>query len=499
MVALTAEKEAEVKTLIFKVFDDWRAKGILDQPASLYEISKATDVAVADVSAYLQEYKANIVSRAKDELISRRRETVDRQELYTLQTAQCPQCAQNRSELDRKIADWREEKKDLKTMLEKIQDKYETQREHLLQLQNKASDNVHLSEKINTYENKIIALETKLNTEQTLRHQMELDKMILSVKMENVAKPDETTLMLRKMIMDKGFAEISSPKTAGSETLQIIKQVAETAPDLLEKGAHMIKEMRSDRDPNANPYPPEQRKYQGQVPAPRRAGVQAPPVPRQAAPPVEPSPAPATPQDSLNPLGRGFHNKYPDIPVQLVQVVSEHIMEAYKSAPPKDKAQIMVKTFTIVTNLRAVGVHIKNIMFKKPYPVLNRCITAEEAAEIVWKERPKLANELKQTEYDELIGLLYPLRQHPIYGKDVNFFSQKDVGELIEKILLGIKNYKPKSQVAKAPTKAEQNAAVSATDGLEPQGPQSAPENYDEQAIDSSMERSFGEEKQRWE
>ena len=440
-------KGDELKQLVFQLFNEYDRKGTLNEMDTVYDIADRTGATNAQAETWKQQYLIEKAKRKKDQTYLKQEEIKTKYQTEKMQMDICPNCMNLRSQLDEKNAEYRDLRTELKADLREARQDLERYKAENFKLIKSETEAETYKSRVSELERVVGELRQKLDSEKDNRHSLEVQKSVLEVKNEMITKrePDEEMVLLRKMIYDKGFARMTGDDPS-SETLQLVRSIGEMAPNVIKEGAELISEIRSDRDPQSNPYPeggqPHMKRQPSQA---RRSNPSRQPM-RQPAPQAQPNPAPAPKpvsqtESQLNKLGQAFSRKYPKIPLDLVGPVSDHLMSVYQNLEPAQMAMMMNKTFQVITNLREVGVHIKNIMSGKNYPLINRAIQPSDAAEILWKEKPEFAEKLKEMTYAELMGLLYPIRDHATYGKDVEFFSREEVGHLIDRILDAIREY----------------------------------------------------------
>jgi hypothetical protein len=220
---------------------------------------------------------------------------------------------------------------------------------------------------------------------------------------------------------------VTNPQSAKTE--DILNNLTKDMPGTLDKLGKMAKDFGPG---NSNPYPdnPKPRKTAAkQLPAkqPYRG-----PKPLKSGQPIQ---NPPTKADTLNALGQGFRERHPTVPIDQIKIASTYIMNTYQSLGEDKMVQIMNRMFLLLQNIRDIGVNIRRIKDGTPYPVIDRPLTPKDAAEWLMKEKPKIAERLAQMQYEEIIGMLAPFQDHPMYKDDCIFIARPEVAEILEEIL----------------------------------------------------------------
>ena len=252
----------ELRLLVFELFNEYERLGTLDNIDTIYKVAKATQMSNAQAEVWRQKYK-NERARMKEESIG-----LQHQEIKTQYDTQrmtmdiCPNCMNLRTQLADKDRDFRETKKDLKQDLREARLQLEDYKSNNFKLLKSESEAITFKARVQQLEQLVNDLRTRLDSEKDNRHSLEVQKSVLEVKNEMISKrePDEEITLLRKMIYDKGFARMTGDDPS-SETLQVIRSIGEMAPNVIKEGATLISEIRSDKDPNSNPYPQGDQNY----------------------------------------------------------------------------------------------------------------------------------------------------------------------------------------------------------------------------------------------
>ena len=367
-----ASEQEELKLLIFELLNDYEREGKLDDLETIYNLAKRISISNADAENWIKKYKIETSERRTEGVSLQHREIKSKYDTEKMRMDICPNCMNLRSQLNEKDRDFREVKSDLKQDLREAKTQLEQYKHENLKLIKSEAEAETFKARVRELETLVNDLRNRLDSEKDNRHKLEVKSSVLEVRNEMISNrdPDEDIVHLRKLIYEKGFARMTGDDPS-SETLQVIRSVGEMAPAILKEGAEIISKIRSDKDPNANPYPQGDQQYmkyqqqqaRRQQQQQRRRNPPRQPAPQQ--PPPRQAPPPRAPQENLNDLGKAFNTKYPKIPLDLVGPVSDHIFSVYNHLSAGQMAVLMNNTFVVVTNLREAGIHIKNMMAGK--------------------------------------------------------------------------------------------------------------------------------------
>jgi len=309
-----------------------------------------------------------------------------------MKLTKCPMCRQYKEDLKEKKESWKEERLEFK-------------------------------ERVKELEKEVKTLD---------KEKQDLRMQVIELKTKAPADSSPRLSKIEEMIWDKGMNNLTGPR---SDVETVANILIDKAPELMREGKDLVKEVA--KASSERPPEPRQAKVGGKVPKQYRG-----PKPQRLSggsrqnPPQKPREA-----NGLNKLGEAFIKRYRDIPIDQVKIASDHILQNYNSLGIDYMAKMMKDLFRLLSRMREITSYVKKIRDKKPFPIINRALTAKDAAEFMWQEEPTLAQELSDKECDYIVGLMAPFAKHPEYANEYAYLTDQESLQVIEDILSNLSEF----------------------------------------------------------